>query len=86
MAAFIAAQRENTACLMRCHAERWMCPGRGFTSGGAVIVSPRRARRDRLKAEVDRLFAKQRASYGSPRITADLRDAGWRVSKNTVAQ
>jgi transposase InsO family protein len=42
-------------------------------------------RRDRLKAEVARLFALHQSKYGSPRITADLRDAGWRVSQNTVA-
>jgi transposase InsO family protein len=32
------------------------------------------------------LFAAHRGRYGSPRITADLREAGWRVSKNTVAK
>ena len=32
-----------------------------------------------------RLFAAHEGKYGSPRITADLRDAGWAVSKNTVA-
>lgn len=32
------------------------------------------------------LFAQHRGRYGSPRITADLRDEGWRVSENTVAQ
>src|SRR5262249_28175545 len=32
-----------------------------------------------------RLFKAHRGSYGSPRITADLRGAGWTVSKNTVA-
>jgi putative transposase len=35
---------------------------------------------------VQRLFELHEARYGSPRITADLRDAGWRVSENTVAQ
>jgi hypothetical protein len=34
---------------------------------------------------VARLFAVHQGKYGSPRITADLRDAGWRVSENTVA-
>jgi putative transposase len=47
--------------------------------------SPRRGRRDQLAGEVARLFAKHRGRYGSPRITAELRDLGWRVSKNTVA-
>jgi transposase InsO family protein len=42
-------------------------------------------RRDRLKAEVTRLFASHEGKYGSPRVTAGLRDAGWRVSENTVA-
>ena len=32
------------------------------------------------------MFAAHRGRYGSPRITADLREAGWRVSKNTVAK
>ena len=50
----------------------------------------RRCRRGRrggrqLAAEVRRLFAAHGARYGSPRITADLREAGWKVSKNTVA-
>jgi putative transposase len=47
--------------------------------------SARRARRDRLKAEIARLFALHEGKYGSPRITDDLRDEGWRVSENTVA-
>jgi transposase InsO family protein len=47
--------------------------------------SPRRARRERLKAEIARLFEAHKGRRGSPMIAADLRDAGWRVSKNTVA-
>ncbi|MGN6176963.1 MAG: transposase, partial [Streptosporangiaceae bacterium] len=42
-------------------------------------------RRQRLKAEVRRLFEAHGGKAGSPRITAGLKDAGWRVSQNTVA-
>jgi transposase InsO family protein len=48
-------------------------------------LPPRAQRRRRLKAEVARLFGVHAGKYGSPRITADLCDAGWRVSENTVA-
>jgi putative transposase len=56
---------------------------------GAGTLPPRaarRARRARLAAEVKRLFDAHGGKAGSPRITADLTDAGWRVSENTVAQ
>src|SRR5215472_16416131 len=60
-------------------AGRWACPGPGSNSRPP-------ASQDRgLNAEVARLFAEHAGKYGSPRITADLRDAGWRVSANTVA-
>src|SRR5207245_7297821 len=48
-------------------------------------LPPRAARRQRLKAEVARLFGLHEGKYGSPRITADLKDAGWKVSENTIA-
>jgi putative transposase len=34
---------------------------------------------------VAELFARHKGTYGSPRITADVRELGWRVSENTVA-
>ena len=39
--------------------------------------------RERLKAEIRRLFELHEGKRGSPVITADLNDAGWKVSKNT---
>ena len=38
--------------------------------------SLRRKRRAALAAQIDYLFAKHHGSYGSPRITADLRELG----------
>jgi transposase InsO family protein len=48
-------------------------------------LPPRAARRERLEAEVARLFRQREGKEGSPRITAALREDGWRVSENTVA-
>jgi len=50
-----------------------------------AVLPPRAARHEQLRAAVTRLFAAHEGKYGSPRITADLRDEGWAVSKNTVA-
>ena len=86
MAGFIAVQRAEhgiphaTACRALGVSPAWFYKWR---NGDA---SPRRARRAQLTAEIRRLFAAHRGRYGSPRITADLHEAGWRVSKNTVAK
>jgi transposase InsO family protein len=85
VAALIAAQREDhqipqaASCRALGVSQSWFCKWKGGAPG------PRAVRRGRLKAEVARLFAGHEGKYGSPRITADLRDAGWRVSENTVA-
>jgi putative transposase len=85
VAAFIAAQRDDHRIphAVSCRALRvsrsW------FYKWASGKPGPRAERRDRLKAEVARLFAEHEGKYGSPRITADLREDGWRVSKNTVA-
>jgi putative transposase len=86
VAGFIAVQRAEhqiphaTACRALGVSPAWFYKWR---DGDA---SPRRARRAQLAAEIRRLFAAHRGRYGSPRITADLHEAGWRVSKNTVAK
>jgi putative transposase len=86
VAALIAAQKEEhriphtTSCRALGVSQSWFYKWRSGAPG------PRAQRRDRLKADVARLFALHEGKYGSPRITADLRDAGWRVSENTVAK
>jgi putative transposase len=85
VAALIAAQRDEdqipaaVACRALGVSRSWYYKWRGGT------LPQRAQRRERLKAEVARLFALHQGRYGSPRITADLRDDGWRVSENTVA-
>jgi putative transposase len=85
VAALIAAQREQhriphaASCRALGVSPSWFYKWKGGVPG------PRAQRRDRLKAEVARLFKAHEGKYGSPRITADLRDARWRVSQNTVA-
>jgi putative transposase len=85
VAALIAAQREQhriphaVSCRALGVSRSWFCKWKGGT------LPPRAARRDQLKAEVRRLFTAHEGKCGSPRITAGLKDAGWTVSKNTVA-
>jgi transposase InsO family protein len=86
VAGFIAAQRDThrvpqaVACRALGVSEAWFYKWR---HGDA---SAQHARREQLKVAIRRLFARHRGTYGSPRITADLRDEGWRVSENTVAK
>jgi hypothetical protein len=85
VAALIAAQRDEhriphaTACRALGVSRSWFCKWKDHA------LAPRAARKETLAAEVRRLFKAHRGTCGSPRITADLREAGWAVSKNTVA-
>ncbi len=85
MAAFIASQREAhgiphaVSCRALGVSQSW------FYKWEDGTLPPRAARRQRLKAEVARLFRQREGKEGSPRVTAALREAGWRVSENTVA-
>jgi len=85
VAALIAAQREEhqIPCVVACRAlgvsRSW------YYRWASGRLPPQAERRERLAAEVARLFRLHEGKYGSPRITADLKDAGWRVSENTVA-
>jgi putative transposase len=85
VAAFIASQREQhgvpqaVSCRALGVSQSW------FYRWKDGELPPRAARRQRLKAEVARLFAARDGKDGAPRIAAALREAGWRVSENTVA-
>jgi putative transposase len=86
VAGFIAAQRVEygiphaTACRALGVSEAW------FYKWREGDPSRQHARREQLRAAIKQLFAAHRGRYGSPRITDDLRDAGWRVSEKTVAK
>jgi putative transposase len=85
VAAFIAAQRAGhgipyaVACRALGVSQSW------FYQWRHGDTSVRRARRRQLADEIRRLFERHQGRYGSPRITADLVEAGCRVSPHTVA-
>lgn len=75
------------------HAIRFMCRTLGITRSCYYAwqrTMPRRAeraaRRDSLGAEIEAIFLQSKKRYGAPRIHAELRDRGFRVSKRTVAR
>lgn len=48
--------------------------------------TPRQDRRSRLTDAVRRVFDSSGGTYGSPCVGDELREQGWRVSDNTVAE
>jgi transposase InsO family protein len=84
VASFVAAQRTEFGVphAVTCRAlevsESW------FYKWHDRSPPPRQARRARLDADVKRSFEESDGDYGSPRVRADLRGWGWKVSKKTV--
>jgi len=85
VAGFIATQRtehgvpDATACRALGVSQAWFYKWLGRPP------TARAARRARLAEAVRAEFAACGRTYGSPRITAELRAKGWRVGENTVA-
>ena len=75
----------RTVSRRRCPAGRWGCPSPGSTSGRTE--SSRRGPRggSGSKPRSRGCSPQREGKDGSPRITAALRDDGWRVRENTVA-
>jgi putative transposase len=85
VAAFISSQRAEhgvphaIACRALGVSPSW------FYKWAGQPKSARRQRRAELTVAIRAAFDASGGTYGSPRIAAELRAAGWRVSKNTVA-
>ena len=85
VARFIADQRTNyrvphtLTCLLLGVSLAW------FYKWRARLPTPRQQRRAEVDAAVAAMFADAKGAHGSPRLHADLRDAGWMVTEKTVA-
>ena len=85
VAGFISSQRAEhgvphaTACRALGVSESW------FYKWHQRPPSRRQQRRAELDEAVRRVFEASAGTYGSPRITAELKATGWRVGENTVA-
>lgn len=86
VAGFIAAGRtehgvpSTVACRALGVSQSWFYKWRNRTP------TRRQQRRRRLAEAIRQVFDESGATYGSPRVTAELHAAGWRVSVNTVAR
>ena len=58
----------------------------GFYAYGKRPVSARQARRAELIQRINQVYADSRGLYGSPRVTAELKEGGVVVCENTVAK
>ena len=63
---------------------KWLDRAQG-PSAASGLHTPRDRRRDTVDRAVKAAFGKARGVHGSPRLHADLVEAGWKVSEKTVA-
>src|SRR5215470_13957900 len=84
VASFVAAQRteHGVSHVIACRALE-ISPS-WFYKWRDRAPTPRQVRRADLDAAVRRSFEASGGRYGSPRVLADLVEAGWRVSKKSV--
>lgn len=94
VARFIAGQRTNyrvphtVTCALLGVSLAWFCKWLGRATGPSAasgLYTPTDRRRDTIDRAVKVMFVRKRGLHGSPRLHADLRDDGWRVSEKTVA-
>ncbi|WKK26440.1 IS3 family transposase [Streptomyces olivoreticuli] len=86
VADFIASQRTDhhvphaVSCRLLGVSQSW------FYKWLGRAPTPRAGRRADLALAVREVFDASGGTYGSPRVHVELRERGWRVSKNTVAK
>ncbi|WP_345486106.1 IS3 family transposase, partial [Planotetraspora phitsanulokensis] len=85
VAAFIASQKTDhdvphaLTCRILGVSQAW------FYKWRDRVPTARQLRQDQLDTAIATRFATSAGTYGSPRVTRDLHQDGWRVSVNTVA-
>jgi transposase InsO family protein len=84
VASFIAAQRTDHGVPHALACRALEVPASTFYKWRNRPPTPTQQRRDELDAKVKYFFDASDGTYGSPRVLADLRDAGEKVSKKTV--
>ncbi len=82
--AFIQRHEKNYPIGVMCRVLR--ASRSGYYQWRKGRVNPRLLRRQRLLAEIKRIYEESRGTYGSPRITRELRKGSVVVNEKTVAE
>ena len=81
---FIESHREQFSVERMCQVLEVSCSG--FYAWLKRVVSQRERDNEMLLQGIRHIFEHSRQRYGSPRIHAELWDAGWRISRKRVAR
>jgi putative transposase len=81
---FVAAERASYPVRLLCKVVGVVASG--FYAWLRRVPSRRQADDQRVKEKVEQIFQASRQTYGSPRIHAELQEAGLRISRKRVAR